>query len=470
MKGSAGMANAASYDIAVIGGGPGGYVAALRAAQLGATVCLIEKQDLGGTCLNVGCIPTKTFYKAAHLLSDLKSAGDYGITAEKVAFDMAKLVAHKNGIIGQLVQGVAHLLKKSKVAVIKGTASFASKTMLTVQTANGTQSITAKTIIIATGSSNAKPPIEGINGKNVIDSTQALSLTQVPASITVIGGGVIGAEFACIFNALGAKVTVIEMLPSVVTGVDADCQAYLAKAMKSQGIDLRTNSKVLSITDRDGKKQVTYTCESRTDSVMTDIVLVAIGRTPNSAGLNVEKIGVECQKGWIKVNASMQTSVPTIYAIGDIIGEQMYAHAAYEEAEVAVENALGNTRKVSYSAVPKAIFTNPEIGSVGMTEQEARDKGFDVVAAKFPLHGNGKALIDGGGEGFVKIVAEKKYNEILGIHVIGPHATELTGEAGLAITGELRLDDVVATIHAHPTISEAVKEAALLGLGKQIHC
>ena len=464
------MANAVSYDVAVIGGGPGGYVAALRAAQLGAKVCLIEKQELGGTCLNVGCIPTKTFYKAAHLLTELKSAEDFGITVEKAAFDMAKLVNYKDGIIAKLVQGVAHLLKKSKVTVIKGTASFASKTTLTIKTEQGTDSITAKTFIIATGSSNAKPPIEGIDGKNVIDSTEALSLKQVPSAVTVIGGGVIGAEFACIFNALGAKVTVIEMLPAVVTGVDADCQAYLAKAMKAQGIDLRTNSKVMAIKDVDGKKQVTYTCDGRTDSVTTDIVLVAIGRTPNSAVLNVDKIGVECQKGWIKVNASMQTSIPTIYAIGDATGEQMFAHAAYEEAEVAVESALGKSRKVNYCAVPKAIFTNPEIGSVGLSEKEAKDKGYDVIAAKFPLHGNGKALIDGGGEGFVKIVAEKKYNEILGIHIIGPHATELTGEAGLAITGEMRLDDVVATIHAHPTISEAVKEAALLGLGKQIHC
>ncbi|MBP2641638.1 MAG: acoL [Firmicutes bacterium] len=463
------MSITTSYDVAVIGGGPGGYVAALRAAQSGAKVCLIEKQDLGGTCLNVGCIPTKTFYKAAHLLNEIKGSAELGIKVEKTNFDMPRLVSYKNGVVAKLVQGVAYLLKKNNVTVIKGVASFADKNTLEVKTAQSATRINAKNIIIAAGSSNAKPPIEGIDGKNVIDSTQALSLEKLPGEIVVIGGGVIGAELACIFNSFGAKVTVLEMLPAIVNGVDHECQAYLAKSMIAQGISLLTNSKVLAIKDKDGRKQIDYECGERKSNIFADVVLVAIGRAPNSAQLGLEKGGVESKKGWIKVNSAMQTSVPNIYAIGDALGEQMFAHAAYEEAEVAVQNILGNPCKMKYSSVPKAVFTNPEIGCVGLSEKEAKDKGYDVAVATFPLHGNGRALIDGG-EGFVKIVSERKYHEILGIHIVGPSATELTGEVSLAITSELRLEDLAAAIHAHPTISEAVKEAALLAMGRQIHC
>lgn len=464
------MAKAETYDIAVIGGGPGGYVAALRAAQLGAKVCLVEEKELGGTCLNVGCIPTKTLYKAAHLLKEIRGAAAFGVVAEKTAVDAAKLMAYKNGVVRQLVQGVAHLLKKSNVAVMAGKAAFVDKNTLRIGGAGGDKQVSAQKIIIAAGSANAVPKIAGIDGANVIDSTQALSLAKIPASLAVIGGGVIGCEFATIFSALGANVTVIEMLPHLVAGVDADCQAYLAKAMQDQGIDLRLACRVETIGGAAGKKKVSYTAGGVAGEVTAETVLVAIGRKPNSGGLALEAAGVATNKGWVKVNKFMETSVAGIYAIGDITGEQLFAHAAYEEALTAAEGAMGKRREVNYRAVPKAIFTIPEIGSVGLTEAEARQQGYDVLAAKFPLQGNGKALIDGEAGGFVKVVAEKKYHEILGIHIVGPHATELTGEAALAINTEARLEDVVDTIHAHPTVAEAIKEAALLALGRQLHC
>lgn len=464
------MAKAETYDIAVIGGGPGGYVAALRASQLGAKVCLIEAQELGGTCLNVGCIPTKTLYKAARLLKEIKGGGAYGVVTEKTAVDAAKLMAYKSGVVRQLVQGVAHLLKKGNVTVIPGKAAFVDKNTLRIVAAGGEKLVSAKKIIIAAGSSNALPKIAGIDGDNVIDSTQALSLAKIPASLVVIGGGVIGCEFATIFNALGAKVTVIEMLPNLVSGVDIDCQAYLAKAMREQGIDLRLDCRVEAIGGAAGKKKVSFTTGGAGGEVIAETVLVAIGRKPNSDGLRLEAAGVTTNKGWVKVNKFMETSVAGIYAIGDITGEHLFAHAAYEEALTAAEGAVGQRREVNHRAVPKAIFTIPEIGSVGLTEAEARQQGYDVMAAKFPLQGNGKALIDGEAGGFVKVVSEKKYHEILGIHIVGPHATELTGEAALAINTEARLEDVVDTIHAHPTVAEAVKEAALLALGRQLHC
>lgn len=459
-----------NYDLIVIGGGPGGYYAAVRAAQKGAKVCLVEKGSLGGTCLNIGCIPTKALHKTATLLKDLQEADKFGVEVKGHSINLQKVLARKDEVVNQLVGGVAHLVKKHKIDLKKGQGRFVDETTVEVVTAAGTEQIRGEKIIIATGSVNAQPPVPGINGKNIIDSTAALSPDRIPQSITIIGGGVIGCEFAGIYRALGSEVNLIEMLPRLIMGGDQECSQVLEKSFIKQGVSIEVNAKVLEISDgKDGLKTVSVETPKGPKLINSEIVLVATGRKANIADLNLEKAGVVIEKPGIKVDTMMKTSNPRIFAIGDVNGREMLAHVAYEEAEVAVENAFGGTKAMDYSCVPKAIFTFPEIASVGLSEEEAKNQGLAVKVGKFPMRGNGKALIMNETEGFIKFVAENETNQIVGIHICGPHASDLSGEASLALKMEATLEDIEAAIHAHPSVSEAMREGAMATLGRAIH-
>lgn len=459
-----------NYDLIVIGGGPGGYYAAVRAAQKGIKVCLVEKGSLGGTCLNVGCIPTKALHKTATLLKDLQEAEKYGVEVKGHSINLKKVLARKDEVVNQLVGGVAHLVKKHKIDLKKGQGRFVDETTVEVVTETGTEKIRGERVIIATGSVNAQPPVPGIDGKNIIDSTAALNPDRIPKSITIIGGGVIGCEFAGIYRALGSEVNLIEMLPRLIMGGDQECSQLLEKSFVKQGVNVEVNAKVLEISDgKDGLKTVSVETPKGSKLISSEKVLVATGRKANITDLNLEKAGVIVEKPGIKVDAMMKTSNPKIFAIGDVNGREMLAHVAYEEAEVAVENVLGSTRIMDYNGIPKAIFTFPEIASVGLTEEEAKNQGMTVKVGKFPMRGNGKALIMNEIEGFIKFVAENETNQIVGIHICGPHASDLSGEASLALKIEAALEDIEAATHAHPSVSEAMREAAMATLGRAIH-
>lgn len=458
-----------NYDLVVIGGGPGGYYAAVRAAQKGLKVCVVEKESLGGTCLNVGCIPTKALHRTATLLKDLNDADMYGVEVKGHSINLKKVLARKDEVVSQLVGGVAHLLKKHKIDLKQGEGRFVNDFTVEVVTADGKEQLQAKNIIIATGSVNAKPPVPGMDGKDVIDSTDALSPKKIPQSIAIIGGGVIGSEFAGIYRALGSEVYLIEMLPHLISGGDPECSKVLEKSFVRQGVNVEVNTKVLEVKDENGLKVVNVETPKGSKQIKCETVLVATGRKANIAGLDLEKANVAVEKSVIKVDAMMRTSNPKIYAIGDVNGKDMLAHVAYEEAEVAVENILGGNRTMDYNGIPKAIFTFPEIAMTGMTEEEAKAQGLEVVVGKFPMRGNGKALIANDVDGFIKFVAEKETRQILGVHICGPHASDLSGEASLAIKIEATLDDIEAAVHAHPTVSEAIREAAMATMGRAIH-
>ena len=458
------------FDLIVIGGGPAGYVAAIRGAQLGKKVCIIEKGKLGGTCLNVGCIPTKALHKSAHIIRDIHKAENFGIKVSGYEIDFPKLMQNKNQIVKQLVDGVYYLMKKNKVTHKVGIASFVDKNTVKIDNEGKTKQVVGDKILICTGSVNALPPIAGIDGKGILDSTSALDLQQIPQSMLVIGGGVIGCEFASIYKAYGTDITVVEVLKGLLTGMDEELGQTLQKSMKKDGIKLLLDSKVMEIADdASGQKVVTVVSNGKTEKIVVEKVLVAAGRKANVEGLNLDKIGVKTERQGIVVDQYMQTSVPHIYAAGDVIGKDMLAHVAYEEAVIAVENAMGEKRTMSYTCIPKAVFTFPEIASVGISEAEAKNSGKPISVGKFSLRGNGKALTLGEADGFIKIIASKEYNEILGFHMYGPQATELLAEATLAMSMEATLEDVEAAIHSHPSISEAVKEAVMDALGRVLH-
>ncbi len=462
--------NQLKYDLIVIGGGPAGYVAAIRGAQLGAKVCLIEKGKLGGTCLNIGCIPTKALHKSAHIIKDLKKADTFGIKVNGYEIDFPKVMQNKAQVVKQLVDGVYYLIKKNNITHKVGTASFIDKNTVKVKGQDSEEQVIGEKILICTGSVNALPPIPGINSEGTLDSTSALELQQIPKSMLVIGGGVIGCEFASIYKAYGTDVTVVEVLKSLLAGLDEELGQTLQKAMQKDGIKLLLDSKVVEITDApSGGKTVTVVSGGKTEKIAVEKVLVAAGRKPNVEGLELDKAGVKAERQGIVADKFMQTSVPNIYAAGDVIGRDMLAHVAYEEAVIAVENIMGAKRAMSYAVVPKAVFTFPEIASVGISEAEAKKNGLQVAIGKFSLRGNGKALTLGEAEGFIKIIASKEHNEILGWHMFGPQATELLAEATLAMSMEATLEDVEAAIHSHPSISEAVKEAVLDALGRVLH-
>ncbi|KEI75782.1 dihydrolipoamide dehydrogenase [Clostridium botulinum B2 128] len=457
--------------LVVIGGGPGGYVAAIRGAQLGAEVTLIEKEKLGGTCLNIGCIPTKVLLHSSELLNEIKEARTLGIEVNnEVKINWTQLQNRKNTVVNTLVSGVSSLLEHNKVKVINGTAAFEGKSSIKVTKDQGeSENIQFDNVIISSGSVPFIPPIEGRELEGVIDSTGALSLDSIPKSMVIIGGGVIGIEFANIFNSLGCKVTVIEMLPYILPPVDREISEILKEKLKKDGIDIYNNCKVTKIENNNENLNVSFEEDNDKLNIEAQKVLIAVGRRANIGNLNLESTGVSTEKGCILVNDNMETNIKGIYAIGDCTGKNMLAHVASDQGIIAVENIMGKNKKMDYKTVPACVYTKPELASVGLTEEQAKQKGVDYKVGKFPLIYNGKSLIMNDTEGFIKIIADKKYEEILGVHILGPRATDLITEAALALRLEATLAEIITTVHAHPTIGEAMKEAALAVNKEAIH-
>ncbi len=455
------------FDIVVIGGGPGGYVGAIRAAQLGAKVALIEKDALGGTCLNRGCIPTKALYYSAKTISTIKKAAEFGVTIGEVVFDIAKAVERKDDVVKKLVGGVGQLLKGNGVTVINGTGSIEAIGKVKVEKKDGTtEVIGAKNIIIATGSEPAMIPAFKIDRENVITSTEALNLKKLPKSILIIGGGVMGCEFANIFAKFGSSVKVVELLPTILSTEDKQVVRVIAKAFKDAGIEVYTEANVEGVeVTADGVK----TRLKDGKEFLTEKALVTIGRSFNSTGIGLEKAGVEVEKGRIKVNDKMETNVKGIYAIGDVTGQMLLAHVASAGAIVAVENALGKEKWMDYSAVPGGIFTDPEIASVGLREKDAEAKGIKITVGRFPYAASGKALVMGETEGFMQLIAEEGTDRVLGATIVGAHATDLIGEVAVVVKGGGKLKHITETIHAHPTLPEIILEAAEDVHGMAIH-
>lgn len=455
------------FDLIVIGGGPAGYVAAIRAAQLGMKTALFERDSLGGTCLNIGCIPTKTLFQSAEAAETARESATYGVKASCSGIDFPAVMARKDKVVAQLVGGIGHLMKRNKITVIKGTARFESAAK--VVDINTKIIYEAKNILVATGSVNALPPIPGIDGKNVLDSTALLSLQELPKSLAIIGGGVIGCEFANIFAAFGSKVTVIEMLPGILANLDLSLGQFVEGEFAKKGIAVLTGTKVQSIGGGAGKKTVTCQQGGRKLAIDTEYVLVATGRKPVTEQLNLDAAGVKTERGFITVDNGMRTNIKGIYGAGDVTGRTFLAHAAYEEGVIAVENMAGADKAMEFKGIPAAVFVETEISSVGLSEQEAKAAGYDLLTGSFNLAANGKALAMGKGRGFIKVVSEKKHHEILGIHMAGAAASELVAIGASLIRMEAVLEDVAATIYPHPSVSEGIHEACLAALGCVIH-
>ncbi|HHW03076.1 MAG TPA: dihydrolipoyl dehydrogenase [Thermoanaerobacterales bacterium] len=459
-------------DITIIGGGPGGYVAAIQAAKMGAKVILIEKDTLGGTCLNRGCIPTKSLVRSAEVYNNLKDAENFGCHAEKISVDIKKVVSRKDRIINQLVKGIDYILKKHNVKVIKGTGEI--KDSQTVFVKEGVAEITIKTknIIIATGSKSSSLPIPGKDLECVMDSSDALQMDELPEKMVIIGGGVIGMEFAFIFSGFGVDVTVVEFLDEVLAAFDSDIIEEISKIAKGKGIKIFTGSKVEQIIQgEDGQSIVVFSKDNEKKYISADKVLMAVGRQPSLDGLDVASLGLELNdKGrGIKVNEKMQTNIPNIYAIGDVTNRVLLAHVASHQGIVAVKNIMGVPSEIDYNVIPSAIFTDPEIAMVGIGEKAAKKQGIDVEVGKFPFAASGKALTMGESRGFVKIIKQKCTGKILGGAIIGPHATDLIAEIALAVKKGLTCEDVIETVHAHPTTAEAIHEAVLAAESGAIH-
>lgn len=455
------------YEVAVIGAGPGGYVAAIKAAQAGKKTCIVEGSHFGGTCLNIGCIPTKALIKGANVLSEVRDAAKFGVEGvvpEKISMNMKKLQIRKDGVVKQLVQGVAGLLRANRVAVVNGTASFVDEH--TIEVAG--KPITADTFVIATGSKVLIPDFIVQEGTNrIATSDELLSIEELPKSIVIIGGGVIGVEFAYLFNKLGVQVTIVELMDRILPMVDREISEQAMGGLEKNGVTFYLGARVRKVCDN----HVFFEHEGRVKDAAADMVLMAVGRTPNTEGLGAEKIGLKFEKNAIKTDGSLRTNIPNIYAIGDVNGKVMLAHTASGEAEVAVDCICGYPREMNYQRIPSCIYLEPEIACVGLTEDQAREKYGDTIkVGRFPLRANGKNLVEGGGDGMFKLIVDAQYGEILGAHLYGPHVTEMISEIVMAMQAEATAEELVHTVHPHPTVSEAMGEAALSAwIGKAVH-
>ncbi len=458
-------------SVIVIGGGPGGYVAAIRAAQLGANVTLVEKKHVGGTCLNVGCIPTKALLHPAEIANSAREGAGCGVHVTIDAINWQEVLAFKNSIVKKLTGGVSGLLKGSGVKVIKGEAKFIKPKAVEITLEDGShQMLEADRFIIATGSVPVMPPIEGLRtSKFVVDSTGLLSMEEMPKSMVIIGGGVIGIEFACALTAFGCKVTIVEALPVLAPTLDKEISQMVAKQLKNQGVELMLEHKVVSVSDGETEAEVKVDNNGEIRSVSAEKVLCAVGRRSYTDNLNAEAVGIKCEKNKILVNEYLETNIPGVYAIGDCVGQVMLAHTASAQGEVAAENAMGEHKRYRPNCVPSCIYSLPETAAVGITEEQAKEQGVDYRVGRFPLAANGRALIANGGEGMVKVIIGNELDEILGVHILGAHATELIAEAALSISMEATALEITDTIHSHPTVAEAIREAVLAADSKAIH-
>ena len=460
-----------TYDLAIIGTGPGGYVAALRAAQLDASVVAIEKKAVGGVCLNEGCIPTKAMLHSAELYDLAKGARRYGVRIDDPTLDWEGVLSHRDAVVRQMTRGVGLLLDRAGVRVIMGTARFLRQDTLRVVTEDGEETVVAKNIIIATGSRNAEAPIPGLDGPRVIDHWGAMTLSELPKSLCVIGGGAIGVEFGSMFQSFDVDVTVVEMLPRLAPLMDVSIGEELERRLKRRGVDVHTGTRVVRIEHRDQGCIVTVQEENEPEEqIEAELVLSAIGRVPNVEDIGLDVLGLRPDRRGIAVDTRMRTAVPHVYAIGDVAADGgMLAHVAMHQGVVAAEDALGHTAAMDYHAVPSCIFSEPEAASVGMSEEEAKEAEHEVVTGSFAFRPNGKAAAIGQKDGAAKIVADKETGAILGVHIVGPHASDLILEGTLAMSLEATLSEIEHMIHPHPTLGEVLLEAALDALGRPLH-
>ncbi len=453
--------------VIVIGGGVGGYPAALRAARLGAEVTLIEREKIGGVCLNNGCIPTKVFLHSASIYREIKTASVFGLEIEKLEIDFKKLLARKKAVVDRLTGGVASLLKNKNVKVLKGTASFTdSKSIRILETG---EVLTGDKFILATGSIPAKLSIGESEDVTLLTSDDLLNTESLPHSLLIIGGGYIGVELGQFFSRMGVKVSIVEMLNRIIPTEDEEISRALEGFLSKEGIRIFTQAKVEKIKRKGKNKRVIFSIPEGKKEIVASEVAQTVGRRPHYLGMNIEKIGLKTEMGRISVNDRMETNIPRIYAVGDVTGGIMLAHVAMAEGECAARNALGYPSSISYLAVPRCIYTSPEVACVGLTEKEAIKERGEVQVSRFPFHAVGKAALTEDTEGMIKIVAGRKYGEILGVHIIGPHATELIGEAVLAMEMEVTVEELAHIIHPHPTLSEGMGEAAMLLSGGALH-
>jgi len=447
----------ATYDIVIIGCGPGGGDAAVRAAQLGAKVCVIEKRDLGGTCVNRGCIPTKAILKSAHLFSEIKRANEFGINVSEPAVDFAKVMERKSTIVSNLSQGIEALLGSYNVRIVRGQGRIAKPGLVEVKKQDGTvEQLDTRNIIVATGSEPGYIPIFREEAGNVINSDGVLSSTKLPKSVIIIGGGVIGCEIGCMYNAFGVHVTIVEILPNILSTEDGQIARYMQGILTRRGIQIFTRAKITDAVDNG--REVTINLES-SQTLKAEKAILCVGRARNSANIGLEDLDVNIQRGRIMVNERMETGVKGIYAIGDVSAPIQLAHVATAEGMVAVANCMGQNKTMNYDAVPSGIFTWPEIGSVGLRTERAREQGIRPKSGRFLFASSGRAASVGETEGFVKVLADPETDRILGVHIIGERATEMIHEAAVAMTHGLTTKELAEVIHSHPTMSESVMEA-----------
>lgn len=456
------------YDIAVLGSGPGGYVAALRAAQLGASVALIEKDRIGGTCLNRGCIPSKAMIESVHALQTARNGKEFGFAAENVTPNMPAIATRTQRIVDQHVGGVEQLLQVGKVDVYRGFGKLVTPGTIRVA-GEQTSEVRSRNVIIATGSEPSTLPIPGADLPGIHTSDTIWSIQQIPESMVIIGGGVIGVEIAGVFSGLGSSVTVVEMLPMILAGADDEIARRFLQFFKREGVQVELNAKVKEIKQSGNGYEVTFAGQGGDKTLSGASVLMATGRRPYTEQAGIVDVGVQMNGRFVKVNDYLQTSVPGVYAVGDVVGGWMLAHKAFSDGAIAVENALGRKRRVDYRAVPNCIYSHPEIAGVGLTEQELKAEGRPYKTSKFPMTANARATTRGDTRGLIKMLADPETNEILGVHMMGIGVTELIAEMALAIEIEATAEDITATIHPHPTLSEAVHEAALGLLDGPLH-
>jgi len=455
--------------IAILGGGPGGYVAAIRARQLGAEVTLIEMNALGGTCLNRGCIPTKALLRSAEVARLARETNQFGIETEFRGVSWPAIMRRKSQVVAQLVKGIEYLMKQNAIRVVRGRGRLIEPRTIEVETEGKRETVAADQVLLAPGSVPATLPLPGCDLPTVLTSDEMLEIERIPESLAIIGGGVIGVEFADVFSAMGSKVTIIEMLPRIVPLEDEEMSAELARAFRKHKVDIFVNARVSQVAQRNGKRVVHLSHDQQEREVEAELVLSAVGRRPNTQNMGLAEAGVEMEKAAIKVNARMETNLPGLYACGDAIGGYLLAHVASAEGKVAVANALGHDCEMDYTAIPSAVYTHPQIGSAGLTDAQANERGMEVKVGRFYYRAAGKAVADGERDGLAKIVVDAATGKVVGGHIVGPHATELIHEVALAIRLGATAEAIGEMVHAHPTLSEPIMEAAEDALGRAIH-